>query len=180
MERVSGASTGPARKSIDVLDATCDHDSGLLAAGTWRHPFRTRSAIEFAVLARAVFLGKICQVLQPSNIQCHIAALQLTIAGHDLTSGLARPGTSSAGAMCRAVRVTTRMLDGYGMTSMKSVGRLRWVVDKDREDLAHHEAHRSSYRDGDHVAEQEASSPTELVLKNLALIRAYEANKRPG
>jgi len=54
---------------------------------------------------------------------------------------------------------------------MKSVGRLRWVVDKDREDLASSESDRRSDCDGD--VEQDSS--TERVLKNLALIRAYEA-----
>jgi hypothetical protein len=54
---------------------------------------------------------------------------------------------------------------------MKSIGRLRWVVDKDREDLVSHEAGDRSHGDGG--AEQESLS--ERVLKNLALIRAYEA-----
>ena len=56
-------------------------------------------------------------------------------------------------------------------SSTKSIGRLRWVVDKDREDLAGHEADQRSFGDSD--AEQE--SPSDRVLKNLALIRAYEA-----
>jgi hypothetical protein len=59
--------------------------------------------------------------------------------------------------------------------SMKSIGRLRWVVDNDREDLANCEAGRRSYRHGEDDADQESSSLTERVLKNLALIRAYEA-----
>ena len=54
--------------------------------------------------------SEIYRVLQASNIRSHIFALQSTSAGQDSTSGLARPGTSSAGAMCRAMRVTTRML----------------------------------------------------------------------
>jgi hypothetical protein len=57
--------------------------------------------------------------------------------------------------------------------SMKSVGRLRWVVDHDRQDLANREVGRRSCRDGENGAEQEALA--ERVLKNLALIRAYEA-----
>jgi hypothetical protein len=60
---------------------------------------------------------------------------------------------------------------------MKSIGRLRWVVDNDRQDLADHEAGRLSSRDGEDDAEQE--SATERVLKNLALIRAYEAKSSP-
>ncbi len=66
---------------------------------------------------------------------------------------------------------------GYGKVSMEAVGRLRWVVDNDREYLAHYEEGRSSYRHDDHVAEQDPSS-TERVLKNLALIRSYEAKGR--
>lgn len=57
------------------------------------------------------------------------------------------------------------MLGGYGKVSMEAVGRLRWVVDNDREYLADYD---------ERVAEQDPSS-TERVLKNLALIRAYEA-----
>ena len=59
--------------------------------------------------------------------------------------------------------------------SMKSVGRLRWVVDNDREDLASHEAGRRSCRDGGDDAERKSPSIAERILKNLALIRAYEA-----
>jgi hypothetical protein len=61
----------------------------------------------------------------------------------------------------------------HGEDSMKTIGRLRWVVDSDREDIANHEAG-PSYRDGED-AEQESSSLTQRVMKNLALIRAYEA-----
>jgi hypothetical protein len=56
---------------------------------------------------------------------------------------------------------------------MKSIGRLRWVVDNDRRDVADYEADHPSCRDGENDAEQEAA--TERILKNLALIRAYEA-----
>ena len=55
--------------------------------------------------------------------------------------------------------------------SMKSTGRLRWAVENDRKDLANHEADRRSHRERD--AEHE--SLAERVVKNLALIRAYEA-----
>jgi len=61
--------------------------------------------------------------------------------------------------------------------SMKSNGRLRWVVDNDREDLANHEASRRSYRNGEDDAQEESSSLAERILKNLALIRAYETKK---
>ena len=60
---------------------------------------------------------------------------------------------------------------------MKSNGRLRWVVDNDREDLANHEASRRSYRNGEDDAQEESSSLAERILKNLALIRAYETKK---
>jgi hypothetical protein len=54
---------------------------------------------------------------------------------------------------------------------MKSIGRLRWAVGNDRKDLANDEADRRSHCDDG--AEQKTSA--ERVLKNLALIRAYEA-----
>ena len=54
---------------------------------------------------------------------------------------------------------------------MKSIGRLRWAVENDRKDLVDYEADRRS--DCDQDSEQE--SLAERVLKNLALIRAYEA-----
>ncbi|GLR91373.1 hypothetical protein [Bradyrhizobium iriomotense] len=53
---------------------------------------------------------------------------------------------------------------------MKS-DRLRWAVENDRKDLANYESDRRS--DCDSGSEQEALA--ERVLKNLALIRAYEA-----
>ncbi len=55
------------------------------------------------------------------------------------------------------------------------IGRLRWVVDSDREDVADYEASRRPYRDNEDVSERETSSLAQRVLKNLALIRAHEA-----
>jgi hypothetical protein len=61
---------------------------------------------------------------------------------------------------------------GMGDDSMKIGGRLRWVVNSDREDLAHHEASQPVDREG-----SETSSLAQRILKNLALIRAYETQK---
>ena len=58
-------------------------------------------------------------------------------------------------------------------SSKKSIGRLRWVIGNDREDLANYDAASRSLGDDANDADQE--SPTNRVLKNLALIRAYEA-----
>jgi hypothetical protein len=57
--------------------------------------------------------------------------------------------------------------------SKKSIGRLRWVIGNDRQDLANHDTDRRSLGDGENDAGRE--SLTERVLKNLALIRTYEA-----
>ncbi|WFU43368.1 hypothetical protein QA640_13500 [Bradyrhizobium sp. CB82] len=54
---------------------------------------------------------------------------------------------------------------------MKSIRRLRWAVENDRKDLANYKAGPGS--DCDRAAEEE--SLAERILKNLALIRAYEA-----
>ncbi|WP_157450577.1 hypothetical protein [Bradyrhizobium sp. ARR65] len=54
--------------------------------------------------------------------------------------------------------------------------RVRWVVDSDREDIA--EAGRLSYRgDEQAITDPEGSSLAERILKNLALIRTYEARR---
>ena len=64
---------------------------------------------------------------------------------------------------------------GMGDDSMKISGRLRWVVNSDREDIAHHDA--SCPVDREDIPESETSSFAQRILKNLALIRAYEAQK---
>ena len=107
------------------------------------------------------------RVLQRSNFQSHNFAPRSTPAGQIRPAGgLARPGTRFGGGSVLGRRIAVEI-------SMKSIGRLRWVVDNDRQDLADHEAGRLSCRDGEEDAEQE--SATERILKNLALIRAYEA-----
>jgi hypothetical protein len=55
------------------------------------------------------------------------------------------------------------------------VERLRSVVESDREHLAEHEAGRRSYQGDEDVTEEEKSSLARRIMKNLALIRAYEA-----
>jgi hypothetical protein len=58
---------------------------------------------------------------------------------------------------------------------VKINGRVRWVVHSDREDVA--EAGRGSCPDDERGTGREASSLAERVLKNLALIRAFEARR---
>ena len=55
--------------------------------------------------------------------------------------------------------------------------RLRWVVDSDRDDEAIHEASGLADRDHDDVQESETATLAGRILKNLALIRAYEARR---
>ena len=82
---------------------------------------------------------------------------------------LARPGTLFGGG-----GVSGRQHRRIAMeSSKKSIGRLRWVIGNDREDLANYDAAGRSLGDNANDADQE--SPTKRVLKNLALIRAYEA-----
>jgi hypothetical protein len=54
------------------------------------------------------------------------------------------------------------------------IERLRSVVEGDREDFAEYEAGRRSYQGDEDVAEEEKSSLARRIMKNLALIRAYE------
>ena len=111
-------------------------------------------------------------MLQPNNSQNHIAAPISTLAGQDSTSvDWLGPAHFSAGAVCRAADAGCIAVE----SSRKSIGRLRWVVDSDREEFASFEAGRHSDGVSGNDAEREASSLSERVSKNLALIRAYEA-----
>ena len=62
---------------------------------------------------------------------------------------------------------------------MKVSGRLRWVVDSDRKDLACDTP--SDQADREDASESESEGETSLVaqrvLKNLALIQAYESRR---
>jgi hypothetical protein len=62
-----------------------------------------------------------------------------------------------------------------GDDSMKISGRLRWVVDSDREDLAQDKA--SDPADREDVPERETSLVAQRIMKNMALIRAYEGRR---
>ncbi len=63
-----------------------------------------------------------------------------------------------------------------GDDSVKISGRVRWVVGSDRESIA--EAGRLSYRDDEQTTKDpEVSSLADRILKNLALIRSYEARR---
>lgn len=55
--------------------------------------------------------------------------------------------------------------------------RLRWVVGSDRDDVAVHDASDLTDRDHDDVPERETATLADRILKNLELIRAYEASR---